>query len=358
MKKKLLACVVAAWSATGFAQSSVTLFGIIDTGLQFGSGAGAGASNKTRIGNSGNQSSQIGFRGSEDLGGGLSATFWLEGGLNTDDGTANASSTNNQPPGPTSVNQGLTFNRRSFVSLVGASWGELRLGREYTPQFRNTPAFDPFTANGVGTTQTLSSNQGGTTAVRASNSIIYLTPGCSVGVGCQGFYGELQHYRGENPSGTATTSDGTGSGLRAGYAAQGFNTALAVARTSFATGSIFSQNIGVSYDMTAVKLAALYSRDGVSGGVRGKGYMLAATAPVGAGLVKASYSTYESNAAGAPKSAKFAIGYVYGLSKRTFLYATAAHIRNSGGAAQSLNGAVTAPDKGSSGYDIGIRHSF
>ena len=83
----------------------------------------------------------------------MSASFWLEAGLDNDDGHGAATNSNNQPSGAgagVDGRQGLTFNRRSTVSLAGG-WGELRLGRDYTPQFWNLTVFDPFGTNGVGT---------------------------------------------------------------------------------------------------------------------------------------------------------------------------------------------------------------
>ena len=76
--------------------------------------------------------SRLGFRGTEDLGGGLNASFWLEAGLNNDNGTGASTSTNNSTStsqAGASGSQGLTFNRRSTVSLA-STWGELRLGRD------------------------------------------------------------------------------------------------------------------------------------------------------------------------------------------------------------------------------------
>lgn len=62
--------------------------------------------------------------------------------------------------------------------------------------------------------------------------------------------------------------------------------------------------------------------------------------------------------AGDPTSKKLALGYVHNLSKRTALYATYARVTNSGGAAASLNGSVTAANASSTGYDFGVRHAF
>jgi predicted porin len=171
------------------AQSSVTLFGIVDAGYAVGNGS---ISDKTSLRNSGYNSSRLGFRGVEDLGGGMKAGFHLEAGVNNDDGTGSASSASNQAQTAANVGtQGLTFNRRSTVSLDG-KMGEVRLGRDYTPQFWSETAFDPFGTNGVGTN--IAFNKGGTTGVRASNSIGYLSP--SMG----GVTLWAQTYMGENAS--------------------------------------------------------------------------------------------------------------------------------------------------------------
>ena len=70
------------------------------------------------------------------------------------------------------------------------------------------------------------------------------------------------------------------------------------------------------------------------------------------------YSRYKVDVAGDPTSKKLALGYVHNLSKRTALYVTVARVTNNGGAAQALNGSVTAANGNSTGYDLGIRHSF
>ena len=134
MKKTLIALAVLAAAGAASAQSSVVLFGIVDATIAHGSG---NVSNKTFLTNSGYNSSRLGFRGVEDMGGGMNAGFWLEAGLSNDDGQGAGTNSNNQAAGSgasVAGRQGLTFNRRSTVSL-GGSWGEIRLGRDYTPQF-------------------------------------------------------------------------------------------------------------------------------------------------------------------------------------------------------------------------------
>ena len=348
MKKSLIALAVLAASGAAMAQSSVTLFGIVDATYAYGSGSVA---NKSQLTNSGYNSSRLGFRGVEDLGGGMSASFWLEAGVNNDNGTGGVTNTNNQAA--TSTGGGLTFNRRSTVSLNGG-FGEVRLGRDYTPQFWNLTVFDPFGTNGVGTTQTLNSSLGGPTTVRASNSIGYFLPG-KLG----GFYGQAQYSMGENNSGTPNKKDGNGMGLRAGYANGPINVALAFSETKFVSGNIKAFNLGGQYDLGVAKIMAHYNSDDIKNGNEGTGFLIGGLIPVGAGEVRLAYSTYKIDTVGAdPRSNKIALGYVHNLSKRTALYTTFARVSNKNGAAQSLNGSVTAANRNSTGYDFGIRHSF
>src|ERR1700712_2795282 len=148
MKKSLVALAALAVAGVASAQSSVTLFGVVDASISHYSSK-AELSNplltptliqpvgvkqsQTVLGNSGYNSSRIGFRGTEDLGGGLAASFWLETSMSNDDGAKILSN----------------FNRRSTVSLSGG-FGEVRLGRDYTATFWNDTVFDPFGVNGVG----------------------------------------------------------------------------------------------------------------------------------------------------------------------------------------------------------------
>ncbi len=352
MKKSLIALAVLAASGAAMAQSSVTLFGIVDATYAYGSGSVA---NKSQLTNSGYNSSRLGFRGVEDLGGGMSASFWLEAGVNNDNGSGANTNATNQAASPALGNgqQGLTFNRRSTVSLNGG-FGEVRLGRDYTPQFWNLTVFDPFGTNGVGTTQTLNSSLGGPTTIRASNSVGYFLPG-NLG----GFYGQVQYYMGENLSNAANKKDGNGLAARVGYANGPINVALALSETKYLTGNIKAINLGGQYDLGVAKIMAHYNQDKISGGADGKGFLIGGLVPMGAGEIRLAYSTYEVDTAGPyPRSNKIALGYVHKLSKRTALYTTVARVGNKNGAASALNQSVTAAGRNSTGYDIGIRHSF
>lgn len=358
MKKSLLALAVLAAAGSASAQSSLTLFGIVDATLTWGRGSGPGSSDRFQLTNSGYNSSRLGFRGTEDLGGGLSASFWLEMGMNNDDGSGQNTNVNNQATGTstaTAGTQGLTFGRRSTVSLAG-NWGEVRLGRDYSPQFWNRTVFDPFGTNGVGTNIIHSLGITGVTAVRASNSVGYFLP-ATMG----GFYGQAMYYAGENQSNAgATHRDGTGYGARLGYAAGPFNIAAATGYTRYAAGGAHQSNIGGQWDFGFARVMAQYEGESV-GPNEAKGWLIGGNLPVGPGEVRLAYSRLTVDPAGAgaqPRSSKVAVGYVHNLSKRTALYTTYAHVSNSGGATFALGGAITAANNASSALDLGIRHSF
>jgi len=370
MSKRLSAAIAAMACAAGAsAQSSVTLFGVVDTGVTYTTGSGPVSTSKWQLSSSGNSFSRLGFRGTEDLGGGYSAGFWLEAGLATDTGTGLPTNSNNQLSGLTAPNGGLTFNRRSTVSLTGP-FGELRLGRDYTPTFWSTALFDPFgTGGGIGANQIYFSGLGGLpaqTGTRVSNSVGYFLP-----QGLGGFYGQLMVASGENdsrsvlpgPLAISNKNDGNYAGGRIGYQNGPVNIALATGRTTYVAGNLTVSNLGASYTferwMGLKLMTELYTES--LGPVDGRGALLGFSLPIGVGEIKGSFARYQRRPGGGvpnPTSDKFALGYVYNLSKRTAVYATVARISNSNGAAQALSGVITSPDNPSSGYEFGLRHSF
>jgi predicted porin len=358
MKKLVLPIGLLALACSAQAQSSVTLFGVADAGLSRGSGS---VSARTQLGSGANGTARLGVRGVEDLGGGLSAGFWLEAGLTTDDGQGGASNSNNQASGTGAAaagRQGLVFARRSTVSLM-APWGEVRVGRDHVAHYRNKVELDPFQNVGAGAAQPHAGTLGGPTATRVSNFIGYYLP---PGIG--GFFGFGQVYFGENNSNTPTEKDGSGASVRLGYATGPFSVSAATGRTRFAqtatTGDIRSSNVGASYKLAGATLMASYYVDEADTltGLEAKGAILGVSVPVGAGEIRAAWSNYKSDAGARPQTKKLAVGYVHNLSKRTALYGTYARLRNSGGATAALNGAVTGPNQSSSGWDLGLRHAF
>jgi predicted porin len=359
MKKSLIALAVMAAAGAASAQSSVTLFGIVDLAVRNVRGDGNG--HVTSLSRDGYNSSRLGFRGTEDLGGGMAASFWLEAGVNNDDGSM-GTTVQNSGTGAALGGGGLTFNRRSTVSLSGG-WGELRIGRDYTPSFWNLTVFDPFGTNGSGTTATLQGGATGVNTVRASNSIGYFAP-ANLG----GFYGQLQYAENELPNNTGAAIDsGRYFGGRVGFASGPFNVAFAIGRTDVpevaGADDILAMNLGGQWDFGMAKLMGQLVWDSNIAGASnadGRGFLIGGLVPVGAGEIRLSYSQYRFDVLGAePKVKKMAIGYVHNLSKRTAVYTTLAHLKNSGGAAQSVNGsAVGAVNDSSTAVDLGIRHSF
>ena len=361
MKKSLIALAVLAASGAAMAQSSVTLFGVVDATIRYTDGANG---NRWQLTNSGYNSSRLGFRGTEDLGGGLSASFWLEAGVANDSGAGSSTSTNNQASGTGSAptgSQGLTFNRRSTVSLAG-SWGELRLGRDFVPYFWNTTIFDPFGTNGVGAVSNMtlaglgifSGGSLNTTAagIRASNSIGYFMPNLG------GFYGQAMLAMGENNSKTTAglnnpdKSNGNVGSVRVGYANGPFDIAVGWGQTTFAPSQqYFVTNIGGSWNFGMVKIMGLWNQEAAdtitNTTLRSNTYMLGATMPMGAGELKCSYTWGNSTNDGL-KGNQIALGYVYNLSKRTALYTTYSYINNDGKKAIYAMDGTTAPKLGNS----------
>jgi len=368
MKKTLVALAVLAASGAAMAQSSVTIWGVVDAGY---TQASALTNKRTSLSNSNISSSQLGFRGNEDMGGGMAAHFWLEAALANDTGEGGRSNSNNQATGSVAAaagQQGLTFARRSTVSLSN-SMGEIRLGRDYTPQFWNLTAYDPFGTNGIGTNQMLNSGgpitPGSTTStyVRASNSINFLFnhgKNATYAAGGEGFHAAVQTYYGENLSNAAgnTGDDGNGTGIRVGYNQGPISVAYANSSTTYAAGNVKTSNLGGAYNFGVARVMAITSTDKVGTALEGKGQLMGVTVPMGGGTFKLANSQYETNAAGKPTTKKTAVGYVYDLSKRTAVYGTYARVTNSGGALQALGGTVGSANASSTGTDIGFRHSF
>ncbi|QSI30378.1 porin [Variovorax sp. RKNM96] len=369
------------WSAIGLAssgaahaQSSVTVFGVMDLGVQYTKGEGGGS--VKALSNGGLSTSRIGFRGTEDLGGGLRAGFWLEGSLNPDLGTGRPSNSNNQTSGAGTAGP-ITFDRMSFVSLSHDSLGEVRLGHDFIPTHYNSIYFDPFNANGVARAGNLTFAGAGTgplpTAITGSNTVSYWLP-AKLG----GFYGMAMIGTGENDSTTPNRDDGNFGGARFGFASGAFDIAAAVTRSHFnatsTIGNYTHANIGGTWDAGFAKFFALYNKVTVkiAGGTVRKN-----TAEIGAhipafevGRIRVSYAYLDDrsdeslrNANGMPRNRddarQFGIGYVHNLSKRTALYGTYARLMNSGQARYVVSGGV-APAGGmrSSGWEFGVRHLF
>ena len=370
MKKSLLAlAVLGAFAGVASAQSSVTLFGVVDVNARF---VNNDSVKQYQMNQDGINSSRLGFRGVEDLGGGMTAGFWLEGSLSPQNGTSS----------------GQQWRRRSTVSLNG-KFGEFRFGRDYTSTFWNSTIFDPFGTNGVGSAGNLvfilgactpgltgssssclnlPTGTGYGTAVRADNIFGYFLPSGIAG----GLYGQFQVAPGQNTPGNKYM------GGRLGYAAGPFNVAGAWGRTQVTVGQVgpigadqsgTTWNLGASWDFKFMALSGYWGSTDI-GDASQDNWFIAAQAPLGAWTLKTSYGQMDrsGNAFGTnvegQKANQWALGAVYDMSKRTALYGTWAGINNKGGNRYivapliriDLGGAVA--NGNSQGLEFGIRHSF
>lgn len=358
MKRILVALATIAGTGAVCAQSSVTLFGIMDTTFQRLYADGNGQ--LTRLHRSGYADSRLGFRGTEDLGGGLTASFWMEAQVWSDQGGGGANNSNNQLSGAIPGGEGLNFNRRSTLSLSG-NFGEIRVGRDFVPSVWNLVYFDPMYTSGVGSVLNLVNFRGGTltaapTGVRASNSIGYLLP-----KNLGGFYGQAMYALGENLSTSVNKNDGRYLGGRIGYASGPLDVAVGYGTTEYATGDYRMWNIGGQWKFGSTTVMGQYERDQwrTSGAPDYQAtWLVGAIVPVGAGAIRMSYS--RTNVSGTPNDAdQIALGYVHNLSKRTAVYASIARLDNKGtGTSFSQGLSPLKPGGSTRGYDLGIRHTF
>ena len=380
MKKSLLAlAALTAFAGVASAQSSVTLFGVVDLNARNVKNGSAG-SLKT-LSTDGLASTRFGVRGVEDLGGGLRAGFWLEAGFGAD--TAAGASAGTDASGNRIGTGGLVFNRRATLSLLGG-FGEVRLGRDYTPTFWNHTIFDPFGTNGVAsqtnlitpasgasgsnTTRVLGYTSNGQnagtstgTVVRADNSIGYFLP--TMG----GLYGQVMIAAGEGFTGAKYV------GGRFGYSAGPINVAVAVGRTEVTSSADLSAvNFGGSWNLGFATLMAQFhtyeaDRTGAAGFTLDRSldnWMIGAVMPMGASSFKFSYAKSSGEFSDTVRdgdATQLGLGYQYDLSKRTALYANYSRVKNNNGARfyASGSGLLNAGTNfTSTGYEFGVRHSF
>lgn len=335
------ACVAAAQS------SNVVLFGTLDVTARYVKADGQ--SRRFSEATDGLNSSQLGLRGTEDLGGGLKAGFTLLSAINADNGTANAK----------------FWNRRSTVSLFG-SFGEVRLGRDYIPTFWNFGLYDAFGVVGMGATANVRQMYGGT---RMDNAIGYFLP-----PNLGGFYGQAMVAAGEG--GTSADRPGRHIGARFGYAAGSLDIGVAASQQRFAvttpivpTGGVVASagstqktwNVGASYDFGPVKLMGYYDRETLLGHNEGT-WSLSGIIPFGQSEIHAGYDRGRLRLASGTSTTvdQLKATYVYNLSKRTAMFMTVARLDNKDASRVTLPGAAgpTTASGQSVGAEFGLRHFF
>ena len=368
MKKTLLtAALVAGFASVAHAESSVTLYGLVDGGVgytnqkttfsgDFGSGSykdrGFGFKSGVKNGN------RWGLKGTEDLGNGTSAIFQLESGFTLGDGR--------------SAQDDRLFGRKAIVGLTGESWGTLTLGRQYNAADDFVAPIDPF---GTGWGQAaIGSGFGGGVSARFDNVVKYVTPnfsGFQLGLGWVGGNNKQNYSVNGDSWETKQKDNGFTFGL-------GYNNGPIEVGASFdyirtdrsgnhngsPIGGVDNKtkvwNLGFAYDFDVVKLHLIYGQqhDGAIGGLglasdialpaytgyevatvgdsivgdglRQRSWLLGLTAPVSdAGKVLFSYTGNNIKNKelfdGKITSHIFNLGYLHNLSKRTSVYAVASY---------------------------------
>jgi predicted porin len=353
MKKNLIVLAVLAAAGAASAQSSVTLYGVVDasigtlkdgisnsTNRAYGSVADINAVRQSKVDSSGMRYSRWGMKGSEDLGNGLKANFVLEGGLATDTGAA----------------VGDTFGREANVGVSGG-FGEVKLGRVYSAYdslraLTNNTADHAFAV----TRDVWGASGKGDYTIRFSNAIRFDSANYN------GFSAAVAYGLGENknvfnadPVKDQTGKDATDNvalhvkyvngPLAVGYAHQTEEQLAGVASTKY-------NLLGASYDFGVAKLTGSYNKVKAAASAEDTEYQVGVSAPVGPVVLFAGYAHAKAEVAGVKtgESNGYDLLAVYSLSKRTDLY----------------TGYKSVTDKAAAGvkegekkqFAVGVRHAF
>ena len=345
MKKKLIALAVLAVSGVASAQSSVTLYGLIDANVGTSRvkvsspGVATSSTRQTVMDSGGFNTSRFGLKGSEDLGSGLKANFMLEAGFNVDTGVEN-----NYTNPFTGVVSNATFGRQSWVGLSGG-FGEVRVGKMWTPydevKGSGAAAFDAnifAPATGVWVSNSYQDRPG--------NALYYATPSFS------GFSAAAMYSFGENK--TTTASAGKIASFNVQYAGGPLAAALAYQTEKQGGASLITDTtkftqLNSSYDFGPAKLLAAYGY--VKSGIdKAKEFQVGVDVPVGAVTVSGGVarSKVTLGAGGELKSTGVGLAAKYDLSKRTFLYTGLQLAKN------EIAGSEVKTDT----FAVGVQHKF
>ena len=329
MKKSLIAlAVLGAVAGVAHAQSAVTVYGKVDLGISKLSGDVPVAAKTTTMQQ--NHRSRLGFKGTEDLSGGMSALFQVENRFNADNGTQNGAA---------------LFNGPVFVGLAGG-FGTVKVGRNWsTVDSASSSAINPFGGDGIAGLNEF-------TRPRVNNSITYYTPAMS------GFEVQAQYILGEKPA--AAVAAGTDND---GYAvAVTYNNGPIYLGASYGVEentnkkNIWALTGSYAFGPAKVLLGYDHVDTKVVGAAKIKNFVIGTTYAIGSGLIKAAYNqtkdgadnTLTSFAGNFEKIQKLAIGYQHNLSKRTSLYADVARTKvTNPGVSDTANG-----------VGVGVTHNF
>lgn len=333
MKKSLLAlAVLGAFAGAASAQTNVTIYGLVDVAVTRSDTNATQPVWSLDGGNFTKNGSRLGFKGTEDLGGGLSAIFTLENGFAADTGALGQG--------------GRLFGRQAFVGLQG-SFGAVKFGRQYTPMHLALDTIDPFGTGMAGNIlglvgDNVNSPMFNNNGTRTDNTINY-------SLSAAGLTGQLAYTLGE-VAGSQSASRQIGLGL--GYANGPINVQFAYhdANNATNTGDTKTALLGGSYNLGVAKIHAGFQTNKSEAGalttVKDRNLMLGVSAPVGAGEVRASFLRSDDRLANADTD-QYALGYVHNLSKRSNVYTTYGRVNDKSVANVDANV-----------FQVGVQHKF
>jgi predicted porin len=367
MKKTLIALAVAgvvAAPAAFAATSNVDIYGVMSYSVDRAN-TDDSTIDDTDLVTGRDNVSRIGFKGSEDLGGGLSAIWQVESQLTT--------------------GAGVLASRNTFVGLKSASMGTLILGQHDTPYKLATGKLDPFADTAadynaiIGRSSTLSA--GNLFDVRANQTVAYITPTFS------GFHAALAYVQIKNIEALATDDDTSAWSMMGMYENGPLFASLAYEKhTGSVAGvgllgadrvdSISAWKLGAGFSFGNAKIGAVYenSNGGDANAAAAGGeahdrtaYYLSGQYNMGAIALKAAYGRAGDSktlGAGDDDGAKFyALGADYSLSKRTTVYGVYTKLKNDGTTVAGGGYDLTPYASGALGNDpsvfsLGVKHTF
>ncbi|MET0581736.1 MAG: porin [Pseudoxanthomonas sp.] len=322
--------LLATVSTGALAQTSVSIYGIVDAGVVRESGGPDGS--VTNISSGVASGSRLGFKGKEDLGGGLAAVFTIESGFKIDTGESGQG--------------GTLFGRQAFVGLAG-EFGTVTVGRQYTPYYKTLRDIgDPFGA------VSLAGRSGNlfTTNTRANNMVEYLSPTFG------GVKVDLVYSAGEAP-GDSTRNRQTGGSV--GYAKGPLTIQLAHHRIENATATDTTKNTLLSgnYKFKPVTVYGSYAVNKGPGPADSKDMLAGVAVPFGTNKLLFSHVRHDDETAADNDASQWGIAYHVQLSKRTDIYVAYAVIDNRN-AADFTVGNATDTGTGDKAFNLGVRHNF
>jgi GBP family porin len=350
VKAKVIAGCVGLLCCQLASGQTAQLYGVADMSIDIAKGS----SNVVRLKDGEHTASRWGLRISEDLGGGLRAMTLLEAGINLDTGMEN-------------FGNGRIFGRQAYVGLASNTWGQVRLGRQFTPAFYVLSRLDPYMVNGavspLNLLNAVTSQGTGVVAfnVRFDNAVQYMSPK----------FGGASFTAAIAPGETAgNTRAGLNLGMNAMYesqslyafyAYQGMHNPSPALLPGGGTALTSNHFAGMSYKFGDIELGILgataRSRAPGTRSSRHAGLTMNWQVTKQDVLKAAALKRYVRNG---NQPLALTLGWDHSLSQRTALYTRAVYVHNSAGGNATLNAIPIAAGSGDSGTSValGIRHRF